>query len=81
MKWNDDWRQELEMKNEPCFTRLCECRNTYNDIKIISKYMHKYNEDKTKEECVDRTLEWISSWNNQYEFFDLSVAKYKELYA
>ena len=69
MKWNDDWRSELEIKNPECYERLCECRNTKNDILIISRLMYKYNQDRTKEDCLDRTIEWITDWNNQIEIY------------
>lgn len=65
--WNDDWRKELESENDSCFTRLCECRNNKSDIIIIANLMHEYNENKTAEECLDRTFEWLCSWNNQWE--------------
>ena len=69
MKWNDDWRSELEIKNSECYERLCECRNTKNDILIIAKLMYRYNQDRTKEDCLDRTIEWITDWNNQIEIY------------
>ena len=67
MEWNNDWRSELEIKNPECYERLCECRNTKNDILIIAKLMYRYNQDRTKEDCLDRTIEWITDWNNQIE--------------
>jgi hypothetical protein len=69
MKWNDDWRSELEIKNPECYERLCECRNTKHDILIIAKLMYRYNQDRTKEDCLDRTIEWITDWNNQIEIY------------
>lgn len=65
--WNDDWRRELELNNYDCFIRLCECRNRKADIVIIASLMHEYNEDKTAEECLDRTFEWLCCWNMQDE--------------
>lgn len=69
MKWNNDWRSELEIKNPECYERLCECRNTKHDILIIAKLMYRYNQDRTKEDCLDRTIEWITDWNNQIEIY------------
>ena len=69
MKWNNDWRSELETKNPECYERLCECRNIKNDILIISRIMYKYNQDRTKEDCLDRTIEWTTDWNNQIEIY------------
>lgn len=77
MKWNDDWRNELENNNESCFTRLCECRNTKNDILIMSKLVYKYNKDKTVEDCLDRICEWVCCWNNQFEC-ELTDEEYKK---
>ena len=56
MEWNNDWRSELEIKNPECYERLCECRNTKHDILIIAKLMYRYNQDRTKEDCLDRTI-------------------------
>ena len=78
MKWNDDWRFELETKNPECYTRLCECKNTKNDILIISRIMYKYNQDRTKEKCLDRTIEWLTDWNNQFELY-LSETEYQKI--
>jgi hypothetical protein len=69
MKRNNDWRSELEIKNPECYERLCECRNTKHDILIIAKLMYRYNQDRTKEDCLDRTIEWITDWNNQIEIY------------
>ena len=69
MVWNDDWRKELRLTNENCYNRLCECRNTKHDILIIAKLMYRYNQDRTKEDCLDRTIEWITDWNNQIEIY------------
>lgn len=65
--WNDDWRMELEREYEIIFERLAECRNTKHDILVMAKLMYDYNkEHKTAEECLDRMLEWVCIWNNQY---------------
>lgn len=63
--WNDDWREELKKDTYDIWERLADCRNTRTDIKIIAKLMYKYNPSKSKEDCLDRTLEWITEWNNQ----------------
>ena len=67
--WNDDWREELRLTNENCYNRLCEGRNTKHDILIIAKLMYRYNQDRIKEDCLDRTIEWITDWNNQIEIY------------
>lgn len=74
--WNDDWRMELEQNNEPCFTRLCECRNTKNDMLIMGKLIYKYNQNKDAEECLDRICEWVCCWNNQWNM-ELTNSEYK----
>ena len=79
MKWNDDWRIELEATNEECYIRLCECRNNKKDILIISKLMYKYNKQYEKEDSFIRTLEWIGDWNNQYNITDLTTDEYFEM--
>lgn len=69
MVWNDEWREELRLTNENCYNRLCEGRNIKHDILIIAKLMYRYNQDRTKEDCLDRTIEWITDWNNQIEIY------------
>ena len=78
MEWNNDWRSELEIKNPECYEKLCECRNTKNDILIISKIMYKYNQNRTKYDCLDRTIEWLTDWNSQFELC-LSETEYQEI--
>ena len=78
MEWNNDWRFELEIKNPECYERLCECRNTKNDILIISRIMYKYNQNRTKHDCLDRTIEWLTDWNSQFELY-LSETEYQEI--
>ena len=78
MKWNNDWRSELEIKNPECYERLCECRNTKHDILIIAKLMYRYNQDRTKYDCLDRTIEWLTDWNSQFELC-LSETEYQEI--
>ena len=70
MNFNDDWRETI---NSKVCLRLCECRNTKNDIFIIAKEMWKFNPDKKFEDCLDRTIEWVLCWNNQYK--DLKITK------
>lgn len=71
IEWNDDWRDELEKSNYNCYIRLCECRNTKNDIKIMAKLMYKYNKNNvTAEDCLARMMEWVGSWNSQWKMID-----------
>ena len=78
MEWNNDWRSELEIKNPECYERLCECRNTKNDILIISRIMYKSTQNRTKNDCLDRTIEWLTDWNSQFELY-LSETEYQEI--
>lgn len=77
-KWNDDWRDELRLTNENCYIRLCECRNTKNDIVIIAELMYKYNKHKGQKEALDRTLAWLTDWNDQFEL-DLTDSEYNDI--
>ena len=43
MKWDDDWRYELEKTDYDCYIRLCECRNTRKDVIKMAKLVKKYN--------------------------------------
>ena len=70
IKWNNDWRDELEKTNSGCYTRLCECRNTKNDIIIMSKLVKKYNPTIETEDCLIYMLEWVGDWNGQYNITD-----------
>lgn len=83
MKWNDDWRNELkEMEADGknyCYSRLCECRNNLNDVKLMSRLMYKYNQDKEKSECLDRVIEWVTDWNSQTELYNSIYKEYEEI--
>ena len=81
MKWNNDWRDELERKNASCYNRLCECRNTVNDVVIMAKYVHKYNPTVSKKDCFNRMIEWCCDWNSQSKLFDKIDEQYNELLA
>ena len=71
IEWNDDWRDELKKNNDNCYTRLCECRNTKNDIEIMAKLMYKYNKNNiTAEDCLIRMMEWVGDWNSQWRMTD-----------
>lgn len=78
MKWNNDWRNELEEKNAACYTRLCECRNTKNDIITMTKLVYKYNPNMSAEDCLIYMLEWVGDWNNQYEVTDWTNEEIKK---
>ena len=64
-KWNDDWREELKTDDYESWLRLADCRNKRKDIKQYAKLIYKYNPSRTKEECLDRSITWITDWNNQ----------------
>ena len=64
--WDDDWRTDLRQDNPNFYDRLADCKSAAHDLKIIAKIMWRYNRTMhTKEECLDRTIEWITDWNNQ----------------
>ena len=63
--WNNDWRDELKADDYDAWERLADCRNRRSDIKKYAKLIYKYNPNRTKEEVLDRTIEWITDWNNQ----------------
>lgn len=64
--WNDDWREELMKDTYEVWERLAECRNRIKDIPIMAKLVYKYNPSKTKEQCLDRIITWVTDWNNQF---------------
>ena len=78
MKWNNDWRDELKKTNEGCYIRLCECRNTRNDIIIMAKLVKKYNPTMTAEDCLIYMLEWVGDWNGQFEVTDWTDKEFKK---
>ena len=58
-----------EMNLKLKIQNVIECMNTKNDILIIAKLMYKYNQNRTKEDCLDRTIEWLTDWNSQIEIY------------
>ena len=78
IEWNNDWRDELEKTNEGCYIRLCECRNTKNDIIIMAKLVKKYNHTMTAEDCLIYMLEWVGDWNGQFEVTDWTDEEFKK---
>lgn len=79
MKVNNDWRDELEKTNYGCYMRLCECRNTRNDIIIMSRLVKKYNPTMEAEDCFIYMLEWVGDLNGQYNITDLTRDEYREM--
>lgn len=79
MKWDDDWRKELEKTHKGCYDRLCECRNTKNDVILMAKLMYKYNPMFSPEDCFVRIMDWVGDWNNQFDILDYFYAT-KEIY-
>lgn len=78
--FDDSWRKELERRYEDIYVRLCECRNTIEDIVIMANLMYKYNTDKTEAECLDRMIEWVCDWNNQDYIADkITPKKYNKM--
>lgn len=79
--WNDDWREELKKDNYDIWERLAECRNNRKDIMYMAKLMYKYNLDKTKQDCLDRMLEWVTDWNSQANLYPDSDDEYNKMLA
>lgn len=79
MRWNDDWRTELKEKDESCYIRLCECRNTRKDLLTMSKLVYKYNPTIDAEECLIHILEWVGDLNNQFGVTDLTREEYNNM--
>lgn len=78
-EWNDDWRESLKERDYEAWIRLCECRNTMDDLKLIAQLMYSANkEEHSKEDAVLRTEEWLTDWNNQAEMI-LSSQQYFDL--
>lgn len=78
MKWNNDWRDELEETNYGCYIRLCECRNTRKDLTTMACLVQKYNRNIAPEDCLIYILEWVGDWNGQFEVTDLTNEEYEE---
>ena len=75
--WNDDWRNELKEKNYKVWERLCECRNTKNDIKIMSRLVKKYNNSIDAVDCLERIITWVNDWNGQN--IDFTIEEYENI--
>ena len=77
MKWNNDWRDELERTNYGCYERLCECRNTRKDVIRMAKLVKKYNPSVSAEECLIYMMEWVGDLNGQYMVTDFTKEEYR----
>ena len=78
-EWNDNWREELKKNRPSCYDRLCNCNNTKRDLIIIARYIYSYNfKNHTREECLDRAVTWLTSWNNQVELIPNNYNWYLE---
>ena len=77
MKWNNDWRDELEKTDYNCYERLCECRNTRKDVIKMAKLVKKYNPEIPAEECLIYMMEWVGDWNGQYMVTDFTEEEYR----
>ena len=78
MSWNNDWRNELEKTDYNCYIRLCECRNTRNDVIKMAKLVKKYNPVQPAEECLIYMMEWVGDWNGQFMVTDFTTEEYKK---
>ena len=75
--WNDNWRSELESKDYLCYIRLCECRNTRNDMIKMAKLMYRFNRWADPEDCLIRMMEWMDM-NSQWEITDLTTEEFNK---
>ena len=75
-KWNNDWRYDIPGEVR---SRLADCNNTWNDIKVMGRAMKVANPDRSAEDCAERILDWVLDWNNQFDQLDPTEAQYKEL--
>lgn len=76
---NNDWRNELKEKHIDCYNRLCDCRNTRQDILTMAILCVKYNPTIEEEVCLDYIISWVGDWNNQYEVADMPLEEYKKM--
>ena len=79
MTWNNDWRIELSHKDPECYERLCDCVNTKKDIITMARLNYKHNPFKEKEDCLDRILEWVTDWNNQFDLYPNTEKEYNRM--
>ena len=79
--WNNDWRDKLAQTDYDCYIRLCECRNTKNDVILMAKLVKSYNPTQSAEECLIYIMEWVGDWNGQYEVTDFTTDEYKRIIA
>lgn len=76
-EWNDNWRTKLARHCPQVYDRLCNCNNTKNDLIVIARYIYNENFNYfTKEECLDRAIEWLTDWNNQAELIPTNYKWY-----
>lgn len=76
-EWNDDWRNKLEHDYPSVYSRLQNCNNTKRDLLIIACYIFTYNHMfKTKEQCLDRAIQWLTDWNGQTELIPTNYEWY-----
>lgn len=78
MKWNNDWRNELEKTDYDCYIRLCDCRNIRKDVIKMAKLVKKYNPAQSAEECLIYMMEWVGDLNGQYMVTDFTTEEYKD---
>ena len=76
--YNDDWREELKLDYPEVYERFCLAKNTSKDLIVLSKLMYKYNKDKTKEQVLDRVIDWVTGLNNQVSLIP-SENEYKKI--
>lgn len=80
MLWNDDWRSNIKIDEPECYERLGCGTNTKKDLPIIATYIHKENPHRTKEECLDRAIYWVTDLNGQISILP-DDEEYKKLLA
>ena len=77
-RWDNTWIDELKIDDPKSYDRLCICKNTRNDLKKYAKLIYAYNRQRTKEECLDRAIIWLTDWNNQVSLIP-DDAEYKKI--
>lgn len=77
--WNNDWRDELKEENYDVWERFASCKSTIRDIRIMTKLVMKYNMSRSKKDCLDFILNWVTGLNNQVSLYPADDEDYNKL--
>ena len=76
------WTDYLQEMHSDVYDRLCNCRNTKDDIRILVRWKYAVKKENnpryTKEDALVSILELLDS-NGQYQLCDLTKEEYKDL--